>query len=223
MLNALKAINDVSDAKTDENTIEMLVPTLWPQLEEKLDRIPDKEDSGKHMRPQTEILEDLVSQVRGLGARMRDFDPEMMERDLRSRDRKFRKIHHFMFEEIMMLSGEGRENDMALLMIAGLMRDTMPWLSEVLVEGYRDIKAASPREVPEIANRLMRVVKVSTRSPLAERMMDDSKGAHMLMMELPHLIDRAISYRVEISKIIENRFETIHDDDDEHSESRIRE
>ena len=87
MLNALKAINEVSDAKTDDATIERLVPALWSQLQDKLDQIPDKEVSEKHMRPQTEILEDLVTQVRGLGARMREFDQEMMERELGSRDR----------------------------------------------------------------------------------------------------------------------------------------
>ena len=214
MLNTLKAINEVSDAKTDEGTIEQLVPALWPKLQEKLDQIPDKEESEKHMRPQTEILEDLVSQVRSLSARMRDFDPEMMERVIRPRDRQHREIHPMMIEEMVMLSRESRESEIALLMIAGLVRDIMPWLSEVLVEGYRDLKNATPKDTHEIARRLMRVVKLSTRSQLIERMIDDNKGAYVLMRELPHLIDRAIIDRIE-ARSIGDRADVIANDEDE--------
>ena len=218
MLNALKAINDVSDAKTDETTIEQLVPALWPQLQEKLDQIPDKVESEKHIRPQTEILEDLVSQVRGLGTRMRDFDPEMMERAVRSRDRRHREFHPMMMEEMVMMSRESQESDIALLMIAGLVRDTMPWLSEVLVEGYRDLKSATPQEVHDIGHRLMKVVKLSTRGPLAERMMDDSKGSYMLVREIPHLIDRAIISRIDARPIGDRREVTEKEEKDENGD-----
>lgn len=92
MLDALKAINAASDNKTEDATIEQLVPVLWSQLQAKLDAIPERADTEKHMRPQTEIMEDLVSQVRGLNTRMRDFDPEMMERGMHLSGSKSRKI-----------------------------------------------------------------------------------------------------------------------------------
>lgn len=197
MLNALKAINDASDNKTDETTIDRLVPALWPQLQEKLDAIPEKADSEKHMRPQTEILEDLVSQVRGLNGRIRDFDPELMERDIRYRDRKWRRIDPMMMEEIVMMTRESsRDADFALLMFAGLLRERMPWLAEILVESHRELKTATAGEAREIAHKLMRAVKISTRSRFAERMMDDSKGIHIMMMELPHLIDSILVGRL---------------------------
>ena len=83
MIETLKAINNASENKTKETTIENLVPQLWSSLQDKLDAIPDIAETEKHMRPQSEIMEDLVSQVRGLNGRMRDFDPEMMEREMR--------------------------------------------------------------------------------------------------------------------------------------------
>ena len=150
MLNALKAINNVSDAKRDNATIEALVPLLWPELQEKLDKIPDKKESERLVRPQTEILEDLVSQVRDLRTRMPDFDLEILEKGIRSRDRNYRKLYPMMVEEMVMMLRQSRDSDMALLMVAGLVRDTMPWLSEILVEGYRDLKNATPKEAREL-------------------------------------------------------------------------
>ncbi|MBO9499543.1 MAG: toll/interleukin-1 receptor domain-containing protein [Novosphingobium sp.] len=82
LMHVIKAINAVAENKADEAVINQLVPALWPRMEKMLDEIPDEEEAEKHMRPQAEILEELVSQVRGLGAQMQDFGPEMMERDL---------------------------------------------------------------------------------------------------------------------------------------------
>ena len=213
MLDALKSINNVSDTKTDEATIERLVPALWSQLQDKLDLIRDKKESEKHVRPQTEILEDLVSQVRGLRARLPDFDPEIMERSIRSRGRHYRKFHPELIDEIVMMLRHSRASDMALLMIAGSVRDTMPWLSEILVECYRDLKNATPKEARGIAHRLMSVVEMLTHSRLAHQLMDDSKGGHFLMLELPRLIGRAIHDRIE-TRPIDDKVEFIENDKD---------
>lgn len=202
MLNALKAINDVSETKTDEATIEMLVPALWSQFKEKLDQIPDKQDLEKHMRPQTEILEDLVSQVRGLGSRMREFDPERMEQEFEHRGPRIRRVHPKMIDEMMFTLSERGEGDYSLVFLAGLVRDIMPWLAEVLVEANRDLKVAGPETSREIAHRLMHIVKVSTRSEWAERTMRPSKAGHMFMMDLPMYIERAISMRIEARQVL---------------------
>jgi hypothetical protein len=131
MIDTLKAINDASDKKTDGSTIDRSVPALWSQLQEKHDAIPAREEAEKHMRPQAEIMEDLVAQVRGLNGRMRDFDPEMMD-------------------EMMMSKESSRSGEHRLLMLAGVLRDTMPWISEVLVEAHRELKNASPKQVSKI-------------------------------------------------------------------------
>ncbi|MFG1395074.1 hypothetical protein, partial [Xanthobacter agilis] len=87
----------------------------------------------------------------------------------------------------------------------GFLRDRMPWLAEVMVEAHRDLKTATPEQVHEIGHNLMAVVKMTTRGPWGERMMERSKSGHILIMELPHLIERAISQKVkdlEISDLI---------------------
>ncbi len=196
LLGVAKAINKVADSKAAESTIDQLIPALWPQLKQKLDAIPGKEVSEKHMRPQAEILEDLVSQVRGLGMRMRDVDPEMMERDPffggKTRDFDPRSL-----DQMMHLMMHSQESEMSLLLLAGLVRERMPWIAEILVECHRDLKTAGPEQARQIVNRLMRVVKATTRGPFSERLMGRSKSSYMLMQELPHFIERAVALKLE--------------------------
>lgn len=216
MLDALKAINAASENKTGGGTIEQLVPALWPQLQVKLDAIPAREEAEKHMRPQTEIMEDLVTQVRGLNGRMRDFDPEMMEREMRFGRSKSRRFHPRMINEMMMISKESsRSGEYGLLMLAGVLRDTMPWISEVLVEAHRELKNASPKQVSKIAHDLRHTLKFMTRSHFAEMMMDDSKQSHVLMMELPHMIERMFIDRIEVRHIGEGVKGEIERDDED--------
>ena len=188
--------NAVAETKASEATINQLVPALWPQLQKKIDEIPDKEQSGKHMRPQTEILEELVTQVRGLGSQMREFDPEYLDRSQKTSNRMLREFDPRMIDELLRGSMDSREGDMSLLILAGIVRDAMPWLAEVLVESHRELKNAGIEESREIAHRLMRVVKQTTRGQFGERMMNRSKAGHLLMMELPMFIDRAVSLKL---------------------------
>ncbi|KUR75192.1 toll/interleukin-1 receptor domain-containing protein [Novosphingobium sp. Fuku2-ISO-50] len=197
IMDVIKAINAVSEAKASEATINQLVPALWSQLQQKIDDIPGKAPAGKHMRPQGEILEELVSQVRGLGSRMRDLDPDFVDRDLKYPSRLYRDLDPRMIDELMHGTIESRDGDFSLLILAGLVRDTMPWLAEVLIESYRELKSASPKEAREIAHRLIRLAEQTSRGRFGERLMGRSKAGHMLMMELPMFIDRAVSSRMD--------------------------
>lgn len=198
MLDALKAINAASDNKTGDATIEQLVPALWSQLQAKLDAIPAKTETAKHMRPQIEIMEDLVSQVRGLNSRMRDFDPEIMERELRYPSKSLRRFDPMMMEELVMMSREySRASNYELLLLAGFIRDEMPWMAEVLVEAHRELNSVKhPRQAEKVLDRVMGLVKALTHSPVGERMMGGSKMSHVLLMELPRAIDRAFVQRM---------------------------
>lgn len=223
LMDVVKAINAVAETKASEATINQLVPALWPQLEKKIDEIPDKEFSGKHMRPQNEILEELVTQVRGLGSRMREFEPDIMDRDIKYSSRGFRELDPRMIDELMHGSMDSRDGDMSLLILAGLVRDLLPWLSEVLVESHRELKNAGPEEAQKIGHRLMRLVMQTTRGRLGERMMGRSKAGQILMMELPRFVDRAVSSRLDFRSDIEAIEEERSDLDNEKRELRDRE
>jgi TIR domain len=195
VMDVVKAINNVSEIKASEATINQLVPALWGQLQQKIESIPGKIPVGKHMRPHGEILEDLVSQVRGLGSRMRDMDPDLSDRDGLIQNRGRRDLNVRMVREMVFDAVNSHDGEFLLLILAGFFRDSMPWLSEVLVEAHRDLKRTGLKESVEIRDRLMRLVEQSMH--FGQRSMERDKASQMLMMELPMLVDRAVSFHLE--------------------------
>jgi hypothetical protein len=214
IMDVITAINAVSETKASEATINQLVPAIWSQLQKKIDDIPGQAPAGKHTRPQGEILEELVSQVRGLGSRMSERDIDIMDRDIKHTSRIYRDLDPRMIDEIMHGIIDSRDGDFSLLILSGLMRDIIPWLAEVLLESHRELKNASAKEAREIGHRLMRLVEQTMRGRFGERFMGRSKAGHILMMELPMLIDRAVSSRIEFrAKIGENSTEISSEND----------
>jgi hypothetical protein len=108
VMEVVRAINKVSETKTSDQIVEQLVPALWPRLQETLDSIPDSEPSEKHMRPHHEILEELVTGVRGINSRMRDLEPELYDRERAYKRSRMRRIHPRMLDEMAMMFKRGR-------------------------------------------------------------------------------------------------------------------
>lgn len=191
VLSLVKSINSVSDTKASDATVERLVPALWPDLKEKLDEIPDKEIDEKHMRPQTEILEDLVSQVRGLGSRLSEFDSELGERlsasDLRSRG----SIHPRFYEDILRFSIRDQGGELALVILAGLIRERFPWLAEAYVENSRKMLAGGVRNFGRLADQLMEITRFTIDGPMAHDR-QRTKEEYILTKELSYLLDMAL-------------------------------
>jgi len=161
------------------------------------------------MRPQHEILEELVTGVRGLNTRIRDFDPEYMEKDRIYRRRKMR-FHPRMFDEFVFMAGEMDDAPAALLFMAGFIREDVPWLAELLTVSYREIRDGSPDESERALNRLRRSIKHLGRGGIMREMMGYSKEAMMVMEELPMFLDMAIHHMIERSgqtKAVEDKSE----------------
>lgn len=198
LMEVVKAINKVVDGQTNESIINQLVPQLWPSFQAKLDAIPDTQPTDKHMRPQHEILEELVTGVRGLNTRMREFEPELMERDRLSRRRKMR-FHPRMFEEMSYMAGEMDDAPTALLLMAGFVRDDYPWLAELLLESYREIRDGGPNNAERVIARLRRSVKQMTRGGMMRELVGNSQEAMFMFNELPMFLDMTLHRMGEIS------------------------
>ena len=152
----VKAINKVAEKPALQQIVDQLVPSLWPKLNETLAKIPDKAPTEKHKRQTHEVLEELVTGVRGLSARMRDVDIESLDRD-RFGKRKRMRFHPRMIDEFAFRSGEldmPNRSPVALLLIAGLVREDFPWLAELLNESYREIRDGGRDEGIQAVNRL---------------------------------------------------------------------
>lgn len=187
----IRSINDVAENKASEGIINRLIPNLWPDLNTNLEKILDEKPSEKHARPQHEILEELVTSVRGLNTRMRDFEPDFDDLRPTMRRHKHRKMRLHILDEFTFSLSDKEDASIALVVMAGLIRDDLPWLAEVILESYRELKVASGEEAERIASRLHRFVKHCMHGPLAEILIN-SKETHMLFRELPHFTERAL-------------------------------
>jgi hypothetical protein len=189
------SINQAAEKRDPEDRVREMIEALWPRFETLLEGIPDEAPSVKHLRPQHEILEELVAGVRGLDSRFQGLEGSVNERTPRSRRR--RRLHPMVFEEAIHLSEEAND-PVGLLLFAGIIKDDLPWLYELMVDVYREIKSGDPKAAQRAISRLRRVIKVTRRGPFMEFMMDDSKESHFLLMELPHMLEHML-HRLDVS------------------------
>jgi len=189
----IQAIEKVSDNKNREDLIRRRFNGLWPDFEKMVEEIPKRAPTEKHARQPSEILEELVTGVRGLDSRLGEFSSEIVERDPRRRYRKYRMFHPKMLNEMMHRFSEEENDPITLLMLGGMLREDMPWLAEVFVETYREIRLGKPDISAKAAKRLRRVVQRMRKSHFMEEfMMDGSKETHIMMMELPMMLDETL-------------------------------
>ena len=192
VMEIVRSINKVSETKTSDQIVEQLVPALWPRLQEALQNIPDSESSEKHMRPQHEILEELVTGVRGINSRMRDIEPELIDRDSSYKRRKMRRFHPRMLDEMMMISGEEGSGPLQLLILAGLYREDFPWMAEILTEAYREIRDGDTGAAEKTLHRLRRIMKHMMHSKMFYELSGGSKELMMLAEELPMYLEMSM-------------------------------
>ena len=192
LMEVVKAINKVAVNKAADSIVTQLVPTLWQKFQQELKKVPVKNLSERQIRPQHDILEELVTGVRGLNNRMREFDLEASSREIRDYKRKSRWQYPMLIDEILQFSCNREDHPISLLVIAGLLRNDFPWLAEIFTESYREIRDGNAESAERVLFRLTRTIKTLMRGPLMEEMSGGSKDAFVFARDLPRLVDRAI-------------------------------
>jgi hypothetical protein len=181
------AINQLSDAKLTEARLTMQFDTLWPTLEAKVTDIPKSSAPARQNRPQHEILEELVSSVRGIDMRFR----ESAEENPRWRRRRHR-FHPMMIDEMMHMMEFGPRDPTRLLVLASMLREDFPWIYELGAEAYRLASDGKTARAREAHRRFFAACKMLRRGPFMD--MADDKETHMYLRELAHLVEREISH-----------------------------
>lgn len=172
-----------------DDRARQLFAALWPEFESRLESIPERAPTQKHMRPQHEILEEMVAGVRGLDARFRELENALLQESPPSRRRRLKHFHPMMFEDLMHMSGEPGD-PVAILMAASVLRDEMPWLYELAMEVYRAVKSENTEAIDRELTRLRRFSELMMHGPLMEEFgFFRDKESHMLAMELPRMLE----------------------------------
>jgi hypothetical protein len=185
LFEVIQSLNQLSPHPVPDDRVTQLFDALWPQLEKKVAAIPKASAPAKHARPQPEILEELVTSVRSLDSKFREITDEG-PRGLRHRSRRF---HPMMVHELSQMLGEKRGDPIALLVIASIFRDDMPWMYELGIEAYRMAKDGTPEEAIAARRRFQKAAEFMRRGPFgSEEMGIDPRVMHMMVRELDHLL-----------------------------------
>lgn len=195
-----EVVQSINHAATEEaipdDRAKQLFSALWPEFEKRLKAIPDEAPTERHMRPQHEILEELVAGVRGLDGRFRDLENTVSDEGVLSSPRRLRHFHPMMFEELMHMSGESGD-PVAIIMAASLVREDVPWLYELAMEVYRAVKAGNAEAVERELKRLRHISKMMMHLPFLEELGLGGREAHMFIMEFTRVLESMLRYTLE--------------------------
>lgn len=120
--------------------------------------------------------------------------PARIERRLDHRaGGRFRRsrMHPMMLHELSHSVSEGPGDPASLLVMAGLLRDDMPWLYELAVDAYRAISDGDFANADSRLSRFRRALEMSIRGPMFEEMAH-TKEAHIFYRELPMIIEHLL-------------------------------
>ncbi|WP_431261854.1 toll/interleukin-1 receptor domain-containing protein [Roseateles chitinivorans] len=186
----VQSINQSSPAPEPEDRVRDRFAGLWSDIEQRIAVIPEQAPGEKHSRPQTEILEEMVTTVRGLEGRFSKLDESLTDTDFRPKRRR-RPMHPMMLEDLLHMSSEDGDDPVALLLFGSMVRDDLPWVYELLLEAYRDLRSGDTKAAQRAIERLRRTVKMTRRGPFVEELLGN-KEAYMLAMDLPPMLEHLL-------------------------------
>lgn len=185
------SINKAVPGPIEDSVLKSLLDAMWPALQQKIETVPKREALAKSSRSQSDILEELVAGVRSFDSRLRETEFLASEQGFRARRKRPRYFIPMVFDMLSDLDGN---DPIGLILIAGLLREDVPWFSEVLVESYREIRRGTQRQANRIVERIHRISRMAVTGPLSEGFGGpNSKDFEMLMMELPAIVDKYLS------------------------------
>lgn len=179
----VNSINQFSETKVPESRLAPLFENLWTSLEQKLIDIPKTQALAKQTRPQHEILEELVSSIRGLDLRFREIVEEVPQRR-----RRKNRMHPMMLMDMMHGLELGPHDPTAILFLVSVLRDDFPWLYELGVDAYKASVAGNSEKARISRRRFFQAFRMLRRGPFLEEFGD--KETYMFVREIEHRLER---------------------------------
>lgn len=178
-------LNKSASSPIVDAQLEKLLAALWADLEKQISSIPKSGTPEKKLRPQGEILEELVSGIRNVEMRVRD----AMEDDFsRSKRRKF-KYHEMMMMEAMHRVADSPRDPIQILVLAGFLRDEVPWVYELALDAYRAIQAGKKAPAKKAITKFLRSIEVLKDGPFGAEFGISRRAFHMIMHETIPLLE----------------------------------
>jgi hypothetical protein len=180
------SVNHASKEPIPDARVKQLFDALWPQLETQLAGIPKHAATAKPIRPQHEILEELVASIRGIDSRIRTLEESSAEP--RSKYRRHR-MHPAMLHDLPHMISDRPGDPIGVLLLASMVREEAPWLYELGMEAYRAAKSGRREQSRTALRQFQRAAELTLRGPFpAEEFGMDPRMFHMIAREIDHML-----------------------------------
>lgn len=153
----VRAINSGAPVPVSDARLTALFGALWPEFEKLVNAIPAGQAPPTTIRPQGEILDELVGAVRALDSRLRDDGASFRNR--RARGHQAKEAHSL----VGSLSHEWGDPT-PILVLASLYREDAPWIHELAIEAYRAARQGQRKDAHRIFRSLRIALEFSSRS-----------------------------------------------------------
>lgn len=111
--------------------------------------------------------------------------------------RRFRKFHPMMFDEIIHMEMKFEDPTINFLMMISFLKDDYPWIYEIGLETYKNLKSASSKLEKRKSLETFEKALEMIGHPMFREMFDDSKEKYMYSKDLRHLVRRFLDRFVE--------------------------
>jgi hypothetical protein len=197
------SLNKTAPTPVPDDQLEKLFVALWPQLEGQINAIPKSGASAKPSRTQSEILEELVSSVRGVELRVRD----AMEDTTQTRRRRGPKRQQ-MFADLLLSTayriGDGPRDPVGILVIASYFKEDAPWVYELGLDAYRLAKSGKSKEAKNAHRRFVGAAEMMMHGPFADELGFDRRTLSTMLMEISALPYSPVEDEADTQKTTEN-------------------
>ncbi|MBF0559003.1 MAG: toll/interleukin-1 receptor domain-containing protein [Nitrospirae bacterium] len=193
----LQLCRRVDGLEPDEDVVKAQVEVFKKRCEEVLKKLSTSKKQEKQ-EPVDEgavakVLEEMKLLVRELPSRI---EQRVIERPDREK-RRIRRFHPMMIEDMIHRFSRRSGDPIGLLIISSLVRDEFPWLYEIGLEAYRAAKSGSIDEIQDALRIFHEAYDFTLHGPFIDEMGMLQKEAHMMLRELPMIIDHYMHFLME--------------------------
>jgi hypothetical protein len=194
----IELVSQIPNSEPDREAIEMQVKAFSEKATELLkgiDEAPtEDEKSPVSDTSVAKLFEEVKVMFQDLPSRMEERISDAVRPSGR---RRWRRFHPMMFDELMHMGGDAAD-PVGILLAASMARDELPWLYEIALELYRAIKSGDTQAAEREIKRLRHLPEMLMHGPFIEEFV--SKELHMMLMELPHMIEHVARRQLEHKK-----------------------
>lgn len=186
----MQLVERIPGSEPDHDAVLMQVKAFKERASELLTKLGG-DDSTDEQQPDTSAIAKMFEEVKIM---FKDL-PTRVESALADADRPSRRTRPFRFHPMMveemthMAGGRGRNSAIAMLVLAGFLRDDFPWLYEIAMEAYRGLKSGDTKVAREAVRTLQRAAEFTMHGPMMEEFGPRDRESHMMLMELPRFIE----------------------------------